>query len=130
MGEAWVRFGNAVHGGRQATATIANLHALNFEAHFGDQFFPSDQSIGSRLGAADRLVVFNSTPPGPFGQPVQQLALRHHQWPAGLATDAQPEDVEPLNGSEGPGFTFRLGHTRYRYNRLGITRCSADFCSS
>lgn len=123
MGEAWVRFGNEVDGGRHATAAIANLHALAFDRHFGDQSFPEDQgSIGSRLGAADRLVVFDPAPPGPFGQPVQQLALRHHQWPAGLATDAQPEDIEPLSGSEGPGFTFRLGHTHYRYNRLGITR--------
>lgn len=122
MGEAWVRFGNEVDGGRHATATIANLQALDFECHFGDKPFPNDQSIGSRLGAADRLVVFNPAPPGPFGQPVQQLALRHHQWPAGLATDAQPEDIEPLAGSEGSGFTFRLGHTHYRYNRFGIAR--------
>ena len=123
MGEAWVRFGNEVDGGRHATGTIANLHALAFDRHFGDQSFPDDQgSIGSRLGAADRLVVLDSAPHGPFGQPVQQLALRHHQWPAGLATDAQPEDIQPLTDSEGLGFTFRLGHTHYCYNRLGIAR--------
>lgn len=123
MGEAWVRFGNEVDGGRQATGTIANLHALDFERHFGDQLFPDDQgSIGSRLGAADRLVVFDPAPSGPFGQPVQQLAMRHHMLQSGLPADAQPDMVQAL--PDQPGFDFSLGRRQYRYSRYGLERIS------
>lgn len=123
MGEAWVRFGNEVDGGRHATGTIANLHALAFERHFGDQLFPDDQgSIGSRLGAADRLVVFDPAPAGPFGQPVQQLALRHHMLAPCLPADAQPDTVQAL--PDQPGFGFNLGGWRYRYSRYGLERLS------
>lgn len=123
MGEAWVCFGNEVDGGRNATGTIANLHALDFERHFGDPLFPDDQgSIGSRLGAADRLVVLDSAPHGPFGQPVQQLALRHHMLQSGLPVDAQPDTVQAL--PDQPGFDFSLGSRRYRYSRYGLERLS------
>lgn len=119
MGDAWVRFGNEVDGVRNATGTIANLHALAFDRHFGDQLFPDDQgSIGSRLGAADRLVVFDCAPPGPFGQPVQQLALRHHLLPPQLPTDAQPNALQAL--PDQPGFQFVLGDRSYRYSRWGV----------
>lgn len=121
MGEAWVRFGNEVDGGRHATGTIANLHALAFDRQFGDQLFPDDQgSIGSRLGAADRLVVFDPAPPGPFGQPVQQLALRHHMLRPDLPADAQPDTVQAL--PDQPGFGFHLGGWRFRYSRYGLER--------
>ncbi len=121
MGEAWVRFGNEVDGGRHATGTIANLHALAFDRHFGDQSFPDDQgSIGSRLGAADRLLVFDPAPPGPFGQPVQQLALRHHMLQPGVPADAQPDTVQAL--PDQPGFDFNLGGRQYRYSRYGLER--------
>lgn len=123
MGDAWVRFGNEVDGGRQATGTIANLHALDFERHFGDQLFPDDQgSIGSRLGAADRLLVFDPAPPGPFGKPVQQLAMRHHMLQPDLPADAQPDTVQAL--PDQPGFDFSLGSRQYRYSRYGLERIS------
>ncbi|MEI2746965.1 MAG: CRISPR-associated helicase Cas3' [Ottowia sp.] len=123
MGEAWVQFGKEVDGLRTATGTLANLHALDFERPFGD-LFPEDQgSIGSRLGAADRLVTFAKPfPMGPLGQPVEQLALRHHQVLPGLPAEAQPEDVQPLAGTEGQGFSFRLGAAHYRYSRFGVER--------
>lgn len=123
MGEAWVQFGKEVDGLRTATGTLANLHALAFDQPFG-ALFPQDQGvIGSRLGAADRLVVFATPyPMGPLGQAVEQLALRHHQAPPGLPADAQPEDVSPLADGEGPGFSFRLGAARHRYSRFGVER--------
>lgn len=123
MGEAWVQFGKEVDGLRTATGTVANLHALPFDRPFGE-LFPEDQgSIGSRLGAADRLVSFiEPFPKGPFGQPVEQLALRHHQVPPGLPADARPEGVQSLADAESPGFSFRLGATRYRYSRFGVKR--------
>nr|WP_269093185.1 CRISPR-associated helicase Cas3' [Alicycliphilus denitrificans] len=122
-GEAWVRFGKEVDGLRNATGTMANLHALAFDRPFGDLFPKEQGGIGSRLGAADRLVTFaEPLPEGPFGPRVEQLALRHHLAPHNLGADAQPEDVQSLAGSEGPGFTFRLGDMRYRYSRFGIER--------
>lgn len=126
MGAAWVQFGKEVDGLRNATGTLANLHALDFGSPFGD-LFPNDQGpIGTRLGAADRLVVFDAPwPIGPFGEAVQQLALRHHQLPPSLALDARPEDLQPLEPNEGPGFSFRLGEARYRYSRLGVQRLSS-----
>lgn len=83
--------------------------------------FPEDEGrIGSRLGAADRLIVFDPPLAGPFGQPVTQLAIRHHLLPRGLAVDAQAADVSAL--TDEPGFTFSMGAAQYRYSRLGVER--------
>lgn len=118
MGTDWVQFGQEYEGALGASKTAANLHTLAFERDFGEQYFPDDQVIGTRLGAADRLVAFDPAPPGPFGQPVQQLALRHHMLPQGLPDDAQPSQVEAL--PQQAGFTFALGDRRYRYDRFGL----------
>ena len=123
MGEEWLRFGQEVDGLRNATGTLANLHALGFDQPFGTLFPADEGSIGSRLGAADRLLTFHEPlPMGPFGEPVQQLALRHHQVSPGLPPDVQPDDIQPLQESEGAGFSFRFGDARYRYCRFGIER--------
>ncbi len=120
MGDAWTRFGNECDGMRNATGTIANLHALAFEQPFG-ALFPEDEGrIGSRLGAADRLLDFAETPLGPFGQPVPQLSLRHHMLTHPLPEEAQPENVHPL--TDQPGFEFTLGNAHYRYSRWGVER--------
>lgn len=58
LGEAWVRFGIDYEGALAATKTVANLHALPFDKPFDDLQFPENEGrIGSRLGAADRVVV-------------------------------------------------------------------------
>lgn len=89
MGAAWVPFGKEVDGLRFVTGTLANLHALAFDQPFGALFPQDGGSIASRLGAADRLMIFaKSLPLGSLGQPVEQLALRHHQVPPGLHADA------------------------------------------
>lgn len=124
LGDAWVRFGNECDGAVAAETMFAAIQALPFERTFGDQPFPVDEGrIGSRLGAADRLVVFSDPLPiGPFGQPVAQLALRHHLLPRGLPPDAAPADVCPLPDDQGPGLTFTLGPALFRYSRFGIER--------
>ena len=123
MGADWLKFGQEYEGALAATKTMANLHTLAFDRPFGDQLFPTEQgSIGSRLGAADRLVVFDPAPPGPFGQSVQQLALRHHLLAPQLPADAQPDSVQAL--PDQPGFDFALGGWRYRYSRYGVKRLS------
>ncbi|WP_313316081.1 CRISPR-associated helicase Cas3' [Pulveribacter sp.] len=125
LGQDWVRFGQECDGLRNASATMAKLHALAYDQEFGEQFFPHDaQGIGTRLGAADRLVVFDDAPAGPFGQPVQQLALRHHLLPHGLADEVQPSQVQAL--ADQPGFTFMLGSQCYRYGRFGVERLAQE----
>lgn len=122
LGPEWVAFGQDYEGALAATKTVANLHALPFDKPFGDELFPENETgIGSRLGAADRLASFAEPFPfGPFGQCVDQLVLRHHLVPPGLAPEAVAEAVAPL--PDEPGFTFRLGDACYRYSRLGVER--------
>ncbi|MGC3988066.1 MAG: CRISPR-associated helicase Cas3' [Pseudorhodoferax sp.] len=123
-GEAWVRFGIDYEGALAATKTVANLHALPFDKPFDDVQFPEDEGrIGSRLGAADRVVAFDPAPLGPFGQAVAQLAIRHHLLPHGLAADAQASSPQPL--PDAAGFTFVLGASQYRYTRLGVERMAS-----
>lgn len=121
MGPDWQHFGMEYEGALAANKTVANLQAMPFDKRFEDLRFPDDEGrIGSRLGAADRIVVFDPPVAGPFGQEVAQLAIRHHLLARGLSIDAQPSLPVPL--SEGNGFTFELGATLYRYSRWGLER--------
>ena len=125
LGGAWVRFGIDYEGALAATRTVANLHALPFDKPFDETQFPEDEGrVGSRLGAADRVVVFEPPPQGPFGRAVTELAIRHHMLPRGLAPDALASRVLAL--SDGAGFSFDLGAATYRYTRLGVERIPSN----
>ncbi|MDO8458508.1 MAG: CRISPR-associated helicase Cas3' [Burkholderiaceae bacterium] len=121
----WQKLGQAIEGDTSARKGLGHLHTLPYDDAFGDVTFPdSDQKIATRLGAADRLVTFDPPQPGPFQQDVKQLALRHHQIPAGVSPDAEPTEIAVLSGHA--GFEFTLGATRYRYNRFGLERLKAN----
>lgn len=122
LGAEWQKFGLEVDGSTGAKATLGRIQALEFDKPFGERPFPdSGEQLATRLGAADRLAVFDTPfPLGPFGVPVQQMAIRHHQLPRDLPFDAQPEGIAPLDGE--PGFAFSLGIARYRYSRFGLER--------
>ncbi|MDP3191380.1 CRISPR-associated helicase Cas3' [Rhodoferax sp.] len=125
LGAAWQKLGQDIEGDTGARNNMGHLHALPYDDPFCDVLFPdSDQKIATRLGAADRLVVFDPPQPGPFQQDVKQLALRHHQIPEGVSPDALPTDISVLPDSA--GFEFTLGKARYRYNRFGLDRLKAD----
>ncbi|MDO9603405.1 hypothetical protein [Hydrogenophaga sp.] len=125
LGPDWLKHGQAIEGGLSALRSIGNLHVLRYEDTFGNEVFPDgEQKIATRLGAADRLVIFEPPQPGPFQQAVSQLALRFHQIPAGLSPDAQPADIVQLPNNS--GFEFTLDATRYRYNRFGLERLKAS----
>lgn len=125
LGPDWLKHGQAIEGGLSALRSIGNLHVLRYEDTFGNEVFPDgEQKISTRLGAADRLVIFEPPQPGPFQQAVSQLALRFHQIPAGLSPDAQPADIVQLQNNS--GFEFTLDATRYRYNRFGLERLKAS----
>lgn len=125
LGPDWTRFGIDYEGAVSARHAVARLHAMPYEEAYYPGGFPEDEhKIGSRLGAADRLLVLEPTQPGPFGLAVRELALRHHQLPSGLPSDAQPSAFRPLLDSA--GFEFTLGAVRYRYSRLGLERLKAE----
>lgn len=125
LGADWLALGQAIEGDTSARQGIGHLHALPYEEPFGDVLFPdSEQKIATRLGAADRLVTFAPPQPGPFGQDVKQLALRHHQISRDASLDALPTDIAVL--LEHAGFDFTLGATRYRYDRFGLERLKTD----
>lgn len=129
MGTEWASFGAELDGSLGARAGLAHLHALPFREPFETLNFPdSDQKIATRLGAADRLLTFDPPIPGPFGQPVASLSVRHHQWPPGVAAQTQPTDPMPLPASA--GFEFSLGPSRWRYDRFGLQRLKVASASA
>ena len=118
LGEAWAAHGQQIDGDTGARRTSAKLGLLPLDSAFADLVFPKDVKLATRLGAADRVVNFDPPQPGPFGNSVHELPIRHHLLPANLALDAQPESIITEPG----GFVFRLGAARYRYSRLGLER--------
>lgn len=125
LGDEWQRFSSEIEGSVGARAGLGHLHALPFgEAYLTLQFPDDEQKIATRLGAADRLVHLDPGLPGPFGQTVHQLTLRHHQLPRGLPPDVSPLDIEIL--PDNAGFEFSLGSTRFRYSRFGLERLMND----
>lgn len=118
LGAAWQTLGCDIEGGEGAKRSVARLHTLPFDTEFNALHFPEGEKIATRLGAADRLVEFHAPINGPFGQPVRQLALRHHQLPPDLPADAQVRELVSLDGT----ISFSLGSTRYRYHRFGLER--------
>jgi CRISPR-associated endonuclease/helicase Cas3 len=120
-GPDWARFGQEYEGSVGARMNLGRHHALPFDLPYGDLVFPdSEQAIATRLGTADRMVVFDEPVSGPFGTAVHKLTLRHHQVPPGLAPETRPSRLEPLPAAG--GFEFDLGPARFRYSRFGIER--------
>jgi CRISPR-associated endonuclease/helicase Cas3 len=120
LGEAWAAHGQQIDGDTGARRTTAKLGLLPLDTAFAELAFPMEVKFATRLGAADRVVNFDPPVPGPFGNHIRELPIRHHLLPPGLPLDAQPEDVTPEPG----GLSFRLGNARYRYSRIGLERLS------
>lgn len=123
-GEAWERHGFAVTGQRLVDRMTAQGGLLDRTQHFGDATFPDDERgrrIGSRLGEANRTVLFDPPRPGPFGAAVDELILPH--WlAAGVPIEALPEGVTEFAG----GFRFQLASRAYRYDRHGLASEEAN----
>lgn len=119
LGEAWRQHSQQVAGDCGANRTIANLHIVEIDETFAekpDQEFPTGERIGTRLGAADRLVTFETPPTGPFGAPIKRLPILARLLPEGLPVDIEPERIVTDQGIT----EFNLGNRRYRYSRLGL----------
>jgi CRISPR-associated endonuclease/helicase Cas3 len=121
-GDAWRVLGQQVEGDTGAQRGIGHLHALEVDRVFGDQGFPHDLDIATRLGTKDRLLHFDPPLPGPFGQPLAHLPVRHFLVPRELDPDARPEGLVHGGGI----VEFSLGNARFRYGRLGLERLKDD----
>ncbi len=127
LGDAWQDHEKQITGGTLAK----NLTAQSALVRYGKSFFGEDnrevifgsdeERIRTRLG--DEGVEVELDPPAlsPFGaEAIAQLTIHHHLAPrlSGEATDDQPVVPDPEDG----GFTFRIGESRFRYDRLGLRR--------
>ncbi len=125
LGADWATHGQSVDGEFHAKKVQGNLSALPFDQAFEDEagnvlaFPDAEQKITSRLGAADYLLTFSPSVPGPFGHDVERLPVRHHMWPKDVSPDEQPRIQSRMPDG---GFTFLLGDTTYRYSRFGLER--------
>lgn len=122
QGGAWQTLGQRIEGGTGAQKTIGHMHALDVEQTFGEQEFPNDVQIATRLGAQDRILHFSLELFGPFGEPLKELPIRYHLLPKDLSPDAEPSDIIQTETS----LTFRLGDAQFSYTRLGLERLKDD----
>lgn len=118
QGEGWQILGQKIEGDTGARQTIARLQALDVGQLFGDFEFPNDVQIATRLGAQDRILHFDLDLPGPFGEPLKELPLRHHLLPKDLPPDAEPSNIRQAATTT----SFSLGNAQYRYTRLGLSK--------
>jgi CRISPR-associated endonuclease/helicase Cas3 len=118
LGEAWQSLAAKLEGDVSAEKTIGHLHTMDVEREFGDEEFPTGVQVGTRLGAQDRVVHFDPAQPGPFGEPLKALPIRHHLLPRELSPDTEPSAASHQEGC----ITFRLGAAVFRYSRLGLER--------
>jgi CRISPR-associated endonuclease/helicase Cas3 len=121
LGASWQRLAQQVEGDTGAQRTIGYLHTLEVDKMFGEEGFPDDVRIATRLGLQDRLVQFEPPLPGPFRERLQQLPIKYFLLPEGLDPDIQPSGVTCQQGI----VEFTLGETRFRYSRLGLERLEA-----
>lgn len=111
---AWVRHLNEVDGTNRQHALEAGYAVFDRGMPFRD-FQVSDERRATRLGGADRLVLFQPSPQGPFGSPVTALRLPHH-W----LMEAGPDDMPSALTEETGILTFQLGSRGFRYDRHGL----------
>ena len=127
LGEDW-----QIHATQMTGETLAkNLTAKNALIRYDKSFFGDDnrevvfgsdeERIRTRLGDEGIEVDLDPPAPSPFGvEAIGQLTIPHHLAPrlSGEATDDKPVVPDPEDG----GFTFRIGESRFRYDRLGLRR--------
>ena len=127
LGDAW-----QIHATRMTGETLAeNLTARSALVRYGKSFFGEDnrevvfgsdeERIRTRLGDEGIEVELDPPAPSPFGaEVIAQLTIPHHLTPrlSGDVTDDKPVVPDLEDG----GFTFRIGESRFRYDRLGLRR--------
>ena len=124
-GDAWQVLGQKIEGDTGARQTIARLQALDVDQLFGEFEFPEGVEIATRLGAQDRILHLDLELPGPFGEPLRELPIRHHLIPKDLPVDAEPGNISQTATTT----SFSLGDAQFRYTRLGLERLKDNHIS-
>lgn len=118
-GGAWLDHATRQEGGRIADATLAAHHRLDMATPFTKLSFPKDETVRTRLGADDRLILPEAPFVGPFGATITQLRI-----PGWMLTKARtiPDDATVAVREEAGagGVRFTLGAVEFRYDRLGL----------
>jgi CRISPR-associated endonuclease/helicase Cas3 len=109
---AWQASLNKAQGKWLGEGQQAAYALLNREMPFNELTFDEDDHLAARLGAADRLLVFEPSLIGPFGQPVTTLRMPHRWSPEA----AEAREVAATAG----GFGFELAGRRFIYDRVGL----------
>jgi CRISPR-associated endonuclease/helicase Cas3 len=116
LGTAWINHANAQDGTAMAERGLARRWALNLSASFDTLLFPDkDEAITTRLGTRDRLVDFEPSFAGPFGQAVERITV-----PGWMAGDIPIENEPVLVATDAEGTRFRLGERVFHYGRWGL----------
>lgn len=118
LGAVWQAQAEKLEGDTSAEKAVGRLHMLDTTQEFGEFEFPTGVQIATRLGAQDRVVNFDPPLPGPFGESLKALPIRHHLLPKDLPLDADATAIQ----ADDNGIAFQLGGAAYRYSRLGLER--------
>jgi len=113
--EAWQGCLDKVEGTRQGQAQQAGYALLDRDVPFDKLVFDGDDHLATRLGAADRLILFDPPVPGPFGHAITMLRIPAHLLDV-AASEMDPTDIAASSGT----VTFGLGQRRFRYDRFGL----------
>ncbi|PSQ83141.1 MAG: CRISPR-associated helicase/endonuclease Cas3 [Bacteroidetes bacterium QS_7_67_15] len=125
-GGAWERHQSWVRGTRTADRQAAGYVEIDRSAPYPAEEFPTKDlmTVKTRLGRDDhRVLLPEEAKPvqGPFGAPVQELAVSEWQVD-GVPETEEAEKVEPFEG----GFTFVFSGKPFRYDRHGLALREED----
>ena len=131
LGDAW-----QIHATQMTGETLAkNLTAKNALIRYDKSFFGEDnrevvfgsdeERIRTRLGDEGVEIELDPPAPSPFRtEAIVQLTIPHHLAPR-LSDDATGDKPVTPDLEDG-GFTFRIGESRFRYDRLGLRRLRTE----
>jgi CRISPR-associated endonuclease/helicase Cas3 len=116
LGPAWRNHAAERNTPAYADRGTAGLRALDLGKRFADlAYSDGGDDPATRLGEQALLVDFETAFPGPFGAPVDRIAIPH--W----MTRDVPRDRPPeLLEHDDAGQRFRLGKATYVYDRWGL----------
>jgi len=122
LSEAWSKHQNEQEGVDYAARKTAELHRLDWSAaDFGDEPFPRDKRIGSRLGELDRMVKLEPRVMGPLGAEIKALRIPHY-----LLSELEVEgDLAERVRAEKGGLRFFFG-IEFFYDRFGLRAWSQE----
>lgn len=127
-GAKWELHDRQVEGEWLADAVVADNVILRRDVPYpaDESMFPNEASdvavkVQTRLGADDRVAVFDAPQMGPLGQQIRQIKIPEHLC-KGAPADAVPEDVVLSPGE----VTFAFGGESFCYTRFGLEKVEGN----